>query len=964
MKIRGKVIPALLATGLIAAPLAGATPAFAADDPDEIVDISGDMQWDVVSSWKNYVEGFAQGSINSNWSPSGTLNLDTGAIELDLGSIEWESELHGFHIAFTNTQLKGELGGDAVITADISSNRDDVVAGDKSHAEIEIAAFNLMGSLGEDGTVKIDGAEGVVDSAIDQYILAWGDYAGEAAAPLALNLTADLPDDDDDGDVAWQPKIQILDDSSNALGDSEITQGDKITVRGTGFDPDTNESNRPPIPIGSPPGYYIVFGKFAPDWKPSDGNPPAARPNSDQRWALTAEVLEQVDAKFRPQIDAQWVELTTDGSFEATLEAADVDNGPENGIYGVYVYAAGGSDNPTFEVMQPVNYAPAQGGGDDDPVWEPQFELFDEKDNALGDAAVLEGDVITVRGTGFDPEANVGGRGIPIPADLPQGFYVVFGKFAPNWKPSADVDSDARKTGDRGWILAESILDQVPTDFQGAIRSEWVPLGEDGSFEAQLEASDLEDGPENGIYGIYIYPAGGINNADYELMQAVKYEPTAPGNGGQEPGYGEDDKCLAADSGSLTWNIHTGFLSYIDNLSDGNITLNGVTESSAGFKFDLASGNYDSDAKSGVIKFTGSVHFTGHGGALDVKMANPQLHINQNEATLLVDVTTDGQLEKNVPFGVVDAKSAQTSANSYALNSAGAVLTGAGSTAMQGFYDAGETIAPVTTEFKLGGQGDCGDDLVSEEKPTTPKPPAPQKPDNTPINLGPAQQADEKDVPMCRSTQGASLNWGVKQSFVDYVTGPIAAGSISTANGVSGQFNWPGRTANFDPESAVGEFSFGGTVTFTGHDDALNLRISNPRVKITSASSGQLFANVRATNPAGEVTVDASGVHIANLNVSGKKSVRGDTITFSSVPATLTASGVPAFAEFYEAGSALNSLSLTVTLGPEVPCDTLASGTTVLPRTGSDLDLAAAGAAFLLLGLGTVAVRRRVRATA
>src|SRR5690625_2280344 len=105
MKIRGKVIPALLATGLIAAPLAGATPAFAADDPDEIVDISGDMQWDVVSSWKNYVEGFAQGSINSNWSPSGTLNLDTGAIELDLGSIEWEdrksTRLNSSHVAIS-----------------------------------------------------------------------------------------------------------------------------------------------------------------------------------------------------------------------------------------------------------------------------------------------------------------------------------------------------------------------------------------------------------------------------------------------------------------------------------------------------------------------------------------------------------------------------------------------------------------------------------------------------------------------------------------------------------------------------------------------------------------------------------------------------------------------------------------------------------------------------------------------
>src|SRR5699024_6487966 len=60
---------------------------------------------------------------------------------------------------------------------------------------------------------------------------------------------------------------------------------------------------------------------------------------------------------------------------------------------------------------------------DDAAVWEPQLALLDEDGNELGNDDVVAGDTITVRGTDFDPEANVGGRGVPIPADLPQGYY-------------------------------------------------------------------------------------------------------------------------------------------------------------------------------------------------------------------------------------------------------------------------------------------------------------------------------------------------------------------------------------------------------------------------------------------------------------------------------------------------------------------------------------------------------------
>ncbi len=606
-------------------------------------------------------------------------------------------------------------------------------------------------------------------------------------------------------------------------------------------------------------------------------------------------------------------------------------------------------------------------------MWEPQLALLDADGNELGNDDVVAGDTITVQGTDFDPEANVGGRGVPIPNHLPQGYYVVFGKFSPDWKPSEGAASSAREVGDQGWVLHEDVLDEVPDMYQGAIRDQWVPLTDTGEFEATLEAEDLEDGPADGVYGVYIYPAGGVDNADFELAQPVNYTPESqsedpPGDEDDDPAPEPEDKCLAVTDGDFTWGIHDGFVDYITgNIANGSISTSGVRETSSGYAFKYGSGNFDSDDDTGVVKFTGSVRFKGHGGQLDVKLGNPEFHINKKQATILLDVTTNGKLDKKVPFAIVDLKNAKTTATSFAVNKASAVLTDQGSDAMQGFYEPGEEVAPVTATLTLGGAGDCGDDVVSGQKPKGNGGTGggqPSKGSTPNVNLvGKNRQTQTEDVAMCRSIQGASLSWGVKKSFTDYVTGPIANGSIERANGVSGSFNWPGRTANFDPDAGTGELSFGGTVTFSGHDGALNMRISNPRVVIDNDSQARLYADVRSTNPAGKVTVDAGGVHLANLNVSGKKSVSGDTITFNSVPATLTSAGVPAFAEFYEAGSALDALSLTVTLGPEVPCDSLDSGTDSLPRTGGDLELAAAGAAFLLLGVAALGVRRKARAT-
>lgn len=155
-------------------------------------------------------------------------------------------------------------------------------------------------------------------------------------------------------------------------------------------------------------------------------------------------------------------------------------------------------------------------------VWAPAVNVTMQDGTPVGSGPVYKGDVISIAGTGFDPEANVGGRGMPIPNTLPQGTYVVFGNFLENWRPSAGAPSSARKAGPQGWVLTESTVNQVPPQFAETVRKQWVPLAEDGSFTAALTL-DTPAALDGGRYGIYTYGAGGVNNAAQELAVPLEY---------------------------------------------------------------------------------------------------------------------------------------------------------------------------------------------------------------------------------------------------------------------------------------------------------------------------------------------------------------------------------------------------------------------------------------------------------
>lgn len=185
--------------------------------------------------------------------------------------------------------------------------------------------------------------------------------------------------------------------------------------------------------------------------------------------------------------------------------------------------------------------------------------------------------------------------------------------------------------------------------------------------------------------------------------------------------------------------------------------------------------------------------------------------------------------------------------------------------------------------------------------------------------LLPAAGAQAED----RTVRGGRLDWGIKSSFLSYVTGPIAQGSWSLKGGaatVDSHFRFHSATGSYDPDSGAFRAGFSGGVRFVGHRKAdgsyeLDLTISRPTVRISADGSGILHADMTSrAKGTGKVT-RASQVPLAELDLSGIDMTGGSSpVTLTNVPATLTSQGAEAFAGYYTEGMELDPVSLSVDL--------------------------------------------------
>lgn len=436
---------------------------------------------------------------------------------------------------------------------------------------------------------------------------------------------------------------------------------------------------------------------------------------------------------------------------------------------------------------------PGTDPGEGEPSAAIEVFLADGVTPATG-VALWAGDRIVVKGSGYDPTANVGGRGVPIPAHLPQGTYVVFGNFGADWQPSTGAASSTRSVGAQAWALAEGVLDQVPAQYQGAIRAQWVDISADGSFQVTLTLKDTPATP--GSYGVYTYAAGGVRNADQERSVALDYR-IAP--------------TLTASVESAT-------------------AKDGLTVTAAAAKLGAVTGAYVALIKAGT-----EADVTAGGGFLAMQYVR-----NIDAGAFTVDLNTAAKnLDRTQTYEVIVWKQ-HTMPNDATIHARAAV-----------------TITDAQWTALLGDE---------PEEPAEPKPPV--TPTTPPV-----------------SVPGGSLRWAISTSFANYVAGPIAQGAIQVSGGATrsgGQFQF-GQTVggDYDASTGLGSVVYRGAVRFTGHHGVLDVTVSDPVVRVTSAGAATVY-----------VTSGGAQVPFATLDLTRAARITANgAVTYSGAPATLTAAG-------------------------------------------------------------------------
>ncbi|MFJ1793340.1 HtaA domain-containing protein [Kitasatospora griseola] len=424
------------------------------------------------------------------------------------------------------------------------------------------------------------------------------------------------------------------------------------------------------------------------------------------------------------------------------------------------------------------------------------------------------------------------------------------------------------------------------------------------------------------------------------------------------------------DTGSLDWGVKASFRNYVTGpAGGGSVELTGgaTVNTDGSYHFNLASAGYDLTTHSLNAAFDGGVRFLAHGGALDVALSDLRITTTGATGTLTADTASKETvgapaptLRQDVPLATFTVARDTTTGTATP-----AKLTAEGAKAFAGFYQAGAELDPPS--------------IVLKQSPTSPSPTPTPTPTQTPTT-GPSTEptAEPSPTPTTEPTTTPTteptttptteptttpttnpssspstspttpatkelavvdgrLEWGVKEGFRSYVTGPIAAGRVQFDGGAS-DYRFGSATGSYRTDNHALTADFAGSVRFLGHQSAdghyeLDTRLSRLGLRV-DASGAYLVADVAAATRGG-APVSLSGVRLAELDLSKAdfKPVDG-VVTLRQVPAKLTADGVPAFGT-YRAGEALDALTVTLSFdrGAALPDPTTAPTTT--PTSGT-----------------------------
>ncbi|MFP5360971.1 MAG: HtaA domain-containing protein [Actinomycetes bacterium] len=496
--------------------------------------------------------------------------------------------------------------------------------------------------------------------------------------------------------------------------------------------------------------------------------------------------------------------------------------------------------------------------------------------------------------------------------------------------PVVRIDGEATATLT---VVVNGVATDVATlDLAGAAYSE-----ADGAATYAGAPVSLTQAGSDALEGFY--PAGtAMDPATFTIALAedggAEPEPSPDPSGSPSPA--PTPTPTPGVTGELKWGVKESFVSYVEGpIAHGAIEVaGGATREGDTFTFAATASALGEDL-TGTANYGGAVRFTGHAGELDATFDAPRVEVVDG-STGYLSVEVDGE---RLVMARLDLAAAARTQNAATVTWAGvpATLTVDGTAVFayqgSGFYEAGTVLAPVTfTAAVVDGDGGSGGDGGGDDGGGdggsggdgggtgggTPSQPAPK-----PTPSAPADDATDLAV--------GRLEWGVKQAFRSYVTGPIARGSITVSSGAAysdGRFVFLQDGGNANPVSGTGTARYDGAVRFAGHGGILDVTMANPRVTLEGAGRASLVMTVNGTSTA-----------IATVDVAaGTRSTRGGAVTISGAPATLTSAGARVFSYngsgFYPAGTVMDTV--TVTFGATA---------TAAERPTASAQVAAAGSA-------------------
>lgn len=166
----------------------------------------------------------------------------------------------------------------------------------------------------------------------------------------------------------------------------------------------------------------------------------------------------------------------------------------------------------------------------------------------------------------------------------------------------------------------------------------------------------------------------------------------------------------------MSWGFKESFRAYIDGtIANGEWTVaDGATYETPEFSFRFNQGRVNPWMPIGTVDYDGSIRFTGHGGILDLTIANPELQFRTDRTALLrwdvVGTTMNGD-----PLDLPRARLVSIDLSGYDLTprdgvivieDAPTTLTAEGAEAIPNYAE-GEPFDPVSFTIEIGDMAGC-----------------------------------------------------------------------------------------------------------------------------------------------------------------------------------------------------------------------------------------------------------------